>query len=171
MTATAPALLIRPLHVDDLPAALAIQDASYPAFLREDAAAFRSRLEIASSYCLAATRDGALIAYLLAHGWARGAPPEVGTRLPQRAACEVLFIHDLAVSSGGRGAAVGRKLVATAIARAASDGVVSAELIAVEGAADYWRTLGFAATPCDPVLAAKVATYGAAARWMTRAIA
>lgn len=170
MTATPSSTLIRPLGAEDLPAALAIQDASYPPFLREDAAAFRSRLEIASSYCLAATRDGALIAYLLAHGWPRKAPPAVGTRLPRRAAREVLFIHDLAVSAAGRGSGVGREMVATAMARAAGDGLAQAELIAVEGAADYWRTLGFAEAPCDPALAAKVASYGNAARWMTRAI-
>lgn len=166
-----PAILIRPLRPADLADALAIQEASYPAFLREDAPAFLSRLEIDASYCFAATRDGTLIAYILAHGWPSQSPPSVGTILPRRAAREVLFIHDLAVARAGRGTGVGRRLVAEALRQAASNGLATAELIAVEGAADYWRTLGFGEAPCSPDLAAKLASYGPAARWMTRPIA
>lgn len=170
MTPPEPTLSIRPLRSGDLPAALAIQAASYPAFLWEDEAAFLSRLEIAASYCFAATRGDALIAYLLAHGWPREAPPPIGTLLPRRAGREVLFIHDLAVSAAGRGSGIGRRLVAMAFDRAAKDGLAVAELIAVDGAADYWRKLGFGEAPCSAALAAKVASYGPAARWMTRAI-
>jgi GNAT superfamily N-acetyltransferase len=154
----------------DLPAALAIQAEVYPAFLCEDEDAFASRLSLAASYCLAATRGGELVAYLLAHGWPHQAPPPVGAILAPRAASEVLYIHDLAVSSAGRGSGIGRRLVARAFELAASDGLASAELIAVEGAAGYWRTLGFAEAPVSAGLAAKVAGYGPEARWMTRAI-
>lgn len=163
-------LLIRPLQPEDLPAALAIQEASYPPFLRESAAAFLSRLEIAASCCLAAMRDGALVGYLLAHGWPRQSPPKVGAVLPRHAASDVLFIHDLAVSAAGRGASTGRRLIAQAFGTAARRGLATAELIAVEGAADYWRALGFEEAACSPDLTAKLATYGAAARWMTRRI-
>lgn len=165
-----PAILIRPFCPDDLPDALAIQAASYPAFLREDRAAFLSRLEIEGSCCLAATREGALIAYMLAHGWPRAAPPAVGTILPRHAAMEVLFIHDLAVAPFGRGTGVGGLLVAASVTLAEKFGLHRAELIAVEGAADYWRRLGFTETSCSPALAAKVAGYGPAAKWMTREI-
>lgn len=162
---------IRPLIPADLPAALAIQQQSYPAFLLEDEPAFLSRLEIAASYSLAATRDGALIAYLLAHGWTSAAPPPVGTVLPRHAASEVLFIHDLAVAAAGRGSGIGARLVSTALDLAIADRLPTAELIAVEGAADYWRAQGFSEATCSPQLAAKVASYGPAARWMTRTIA
>lgn len=159
---------IRPLVPADLPGALAIQQASYPAFLLEDEPAFLSRLRTAASYCLAATRGGTLIAYLLAHGWRSAAPPPVGTLLPRHAASEVLFIHDLAVSITGRGSGIGRRLVSSALDLAVADGLSTAELIAVEGAADYWRALGFRTSPGSPELAAKVAAYGPAAQWMTR---
>ena len=46
-----------------------------------------------------------------------------------------------------------------------------AELIAVEGAAPYWRALGFTEPSIPPALAAKVAAYGPAARWMSRPLA
>ena len=161
---------MRALALADLPAALAIQSATYPAFLLEDERAFASRFDLAATYCLAATQDGALIAYLLAHGWPRRAPPAVGTVLDTAAASEVLFIHDLAVSPAARGSGIGRTLVARAFALAAADGLETAELIAVEGAAGYWRALGFADAATSADLAAKVAAYGPSARWMTRPI-
>lgn len=161
---------IRPLIHADLPAALAIQAQLYPAFLREGEAAFASRLDLPHSYCLAADRAGRLVAYLLAHGWASQEPPPVGALLSgQDTANEILFIHDLAVSASGQGQALGRQLVATAFAAAAADGLTRAELIAVEGASTYWRTLGFTEPAVRPQLAQKVAAYGPAARWMTRA--
>jgi len=164
------AFSLRPLERADLSAALAIQSETYPAFLLEDERAFASRLNLAASYCLAATHDGTLIAYLLAHGWPRQAPPAVGTVLGTDAASEVLFVHDLAVSSARRGAGVGRTLMTRAFALASGDGLETAELIAVEGAASYWRTLGFAEAAASADLAAKVAAYGPRARWMTREI-
>ena len=163
-------IFIRRLRRDDLPAALAIQSENYPAFLREDEAAFASRLHPEASYCLAATLDGALVGYLLAHGWPSQSPPAIGVQLSQDAPSEVLFIHDLAIGADGRGLAIGRKLIALAFELAAADGLGIAELIAVESAASYWRTLGFAEAAISPSLAAKVAAYGADARWMTRVV-
>jgi len=162
------ALVVRSLESADLPAALAIQSLAYPAFLREDEAAFESRLTVASSFCFAATRGGSLVGYLLAHGWARTAPPPVGTVLPADAPAQVLFVHDLAVSPVGRGGGAGRLLAARAFDAAGRAGLAEAELVAVEGAAAYWRSLGFVAPPVSAALAAKVAGYGPAACWMTR---
>lgn len=170
MTYERSAISVRRLETTDLSAALAIQSQTYPAFLREDAGAFASRLGVAASYCLAAMRGDVLIGYLLAHGWPSQAPPAVGTHLAPDASSDVLFIHDLASSSAGRGAGIGRKLVGRAFELAARDGLTMAELVAVEGAATYWRTLGFTQAAAPPALAAKVAAYGPEARWMTRAI-
>jgi len=170
MTGGIPSLVIRSLERADLPAALTIQKASYPAFLIEEETAFASRLDLPSSYSLAATWDGVLVAYLLAHGWRAQSPPPVGAVLRAPEQSEVLFIHDLAVSPAARGSGAGRRLVEHAFQLAAADGLNVAELIAVEGAAAYWRTLGFAVTEASPELAAKVAAYGASADWMTRAI-
>lgn len=120
---------------------------------------------------MAARRAGALIGYLLAHGWPRGSPPAVGTVLDPLAARDVLFLHDLALAPAARGLGVGERLVAAALDAARRDGLTDAELIAVEGAAGYWRRLGFREAPMTDVLAAKVAGYGMAARWMTRRLA
>jgi ribosomal protein S18 acetylase RimI-like enzyme len=158
------------LRLSDVPGALAIQAESYPAFLREEEDAFASRVTLAASYCLAAVRGDAMLGYLLAHGWPRGSPPPVGTIVRDRAPSETLFIHDLSVSSAGRGSGVGRRLIERAFELAARDGLGGAELIAVEGAASYWRTFGFNDVPISADFAAKVANYGPKARWMTREI-
>ncbi len=78
----------------------------------------------------------------------------------------MLFLHDLALAPAARGLRVGERLVAAALGAAHRDGLTEAELIAVEGAAAYWHRLGFAETAMAPTLAAKVAGYGDAARWM-----
>src|SRR5690349_22819161 len=106
--------VVRRLDPDDIPAALRIQRENYPAFLREDEEAFISRLDVAAPYCLAATLDDVLVGYLLAHGWPSKSPPAVGALLPRDAPGEILYIHDLAVGSSGRGLAIGRMLIASA---------------------------------------------------------
>jgi len=170
MSHTHSGVCVRRLEREDLPAAIAIQSETYPEFLRENERAFVSRLKVKASYCLAAMQDGALVAYLLAHGWPRQAPPAIGTVLPADAPSEVLFIHDLAVSSAGRGLGLGRMLVSCAFKLASRDGLEAAELIAVAGAASYWRKFGFLEAAASAGLAGKVAAYGPEARWMRHEI-
>ena len=62
-------LVLRRMQTEDLPAALELQSQSYPDFLVESEQAFASRLDVAAPYCLVALLDGALVGYLLAHGW------------------------------------------------------------------------------------------------------
>lgn len=150
----------------DLPAALQIQSAAYPAFLIEDERAFLSRITLAATYCLAARQEGQLLGYVLAHGWRRGSPPPIGAVLADGEPAEVLFIHDLAMTPAARGGGIGNGLVTHALALAGQDGLRRAELIAVEGAADYWRRLGFVEEPVAGELQAGIAAYGTRARWM-----
>lgn len=166
-----PAVTIRALTRRDLPAALALQSANYPPFLVENEAAFASRLDTAAPYCLAATVDGVLAGYLLAHGWPAQSPPPLDTVLPRDVTGDTLFLHDLGVARTQRGTGVGRKLVDHAFGMALADGLKAAELVAVEGAAAYWRTLGFVEDQGPPSLMAKLAAYGSDARWMRRPLA
>jgi predicted N-acetyltransferase YhbS len=165
-----PGLVIDQLQASDLAAALAIQSEVYPPSLVEDEAVFHSRLNLESSYCLAARQGARMLGYILAHGWWADNPPPLGTVTEAEAPNQVLFIHDLAVSAAGRGLRVGQNLVARAFSMASAAGIPVAQLIAVEGAAPYWRRLGFVETPTSDELGAKVASYGSDARWMTRDI-
>lgn len=165
-----PDISIKALGRRDLPVALNIQTEAYPPFLVEEEGVFLSRISLAASYCLAAKHGEELLGYLIAHGWKRQSPPPLGTLLADGVPSEVLFIHDLAVSSSSRGLRVGQRLVKRAFELAAQDGLRSVELIAVEGAADYWRLLGFGEGAVSGELLEKLRTYGALARWMTREI-
>lgn len=164
------AISIEALRQQDIPAALNLQREAYPPTLLEEEDVFLSRINLAASYCFAAKHGEELLGYLLAHGWKRQSPPPLGTVLVDCARSEVLFIHDLAVSSSSRGLGVGHRLVTRAFELAAQDGLRSAELIAVEGAADYWRRLGFAEGAVSGELSEKLSTYGTLARWMARDI-
>lgn len=170
MMSKPPALMIRRFVESDVPAALTIQAASFPAFLLEDEPAFASRVRLASSCCFVAMQGATMAGYVLAHGWPTGSPPPVGAVLADSPRTDVLFIHDLAVSPSARGLSAGRELVEAAFMCAARQGLRQAELIAVEGAATYWRAMGFSEVEISGTLAEKVAGYGADARWMTSAI-
>lgn len=152
----------------DLPAALAIQRQVYPSSLIEDEAAFASRLDATPTYSLVARQDGELLGYLLAHGWKRGSPPSLGPLPERERASEVLFLHDLAVSPQRRGLDTGQRLIARAFATARADGLHDAELIAVAGAAEYWRRLGFEEGVLPAGMHRKLDSYGPDASWMTR---
>ncbi|WP_066717327.1 GNAT family N-acetyltransferase [Sphingomonas pituitosa] len=157
-----------PFQSRHLAQALALQSRAYPAFLVEPEPAFASRLHVAAPFNLVVERDGHLLAYLLAHGWPRESPPPVGAVLDPMRTGDTLYLHDLAVSPNARGMGIGQALVAHCFALAAAGELERAELIAVEGAADFWRRLGFRAETPSPALATKVARYGPAAQWMWR---
>lgn len=161
---------IKVLARHDLRAVLDIQAQTYPTFLVEEESVFLNRINLRTSYCLAAKHGDELLGYLLAHGWSRQSPPPLGSLLADGVPSEVLFIHDLAVSSEKRGLRVGQRLIARAFALATHDGLCSAELIAVEGAANYWRRLGFVEEAVSGELLKKLETYGSLARWMKREI-
>lgn len=163
-------ICIEPLGLQDLAAALNLQQQAYPPFLVEKEAAIISRISLTASYCLVAKHKESLLGYLLAHGWTQQSPPSLGSVLVDNPFIEVLFIHDLAVSSASRGLGVGQKLILRAFELAAQDGLLSAELIAVGGAADYWRRLGFIKGTLPEELSDKLATYGTHACWMARDI-
>ena len=165
-----PSISIKALARDDLRAALNVQAEAYPTFLVEEQGVFLNRIKLRTSYCLAAKHGDELLGYLLAHGWIRQSPPHIGTLLADGMPSEVLFIHDLAVSSAKRGLRVGQRLITRAFELAAQDGLCSTELIAVEGAADYWRQLGFVEEAVSGELLEKLGTYGTLARWMSRKI-
>ncbi|SFJ02206.1 Acetyltransferase (GNAT) family protein [Sphingomonas sp. NFR04] len=165
-----PAPILTPLQPRHLPQALALQAQAYPAFLVEPEPAFASRLHVATPFNLAAEHGGILLAYLLAHGWTRESPPSVGAVLDPTTHGDTLYLHDLAVSAAARGTGIGRLLVEAAFRDAVAVGLTRAELIAIDGAADYWRRLGFESGSPSAALAAKVAQYGPAAQWMWRAL-
>lgn len=162
---TAP--LLRPLRLDDMPAAAALQNAVYAPLYHEPADVLASRVIAAPSLCWGAFLGEALAAYILSHPWPAGEPPPIGLSLPTPPPTDNWFIHDLAIGPQAQGQGLGRALAAAAAAAAREAGLTRGDLVAVQGAWRFWEKLGYA-QPSDlpPALQAKVAAYGEDARYM-----
>ncbi|WP_309644528.1 GNAT family N-acetyltransferase [Phenylobacterium sp.] len=165
-------LRLRRLTAVDLPAVAAIQNAAYLPIYREPAEILGSRLEIAPTCCWGAYGPDGLAAYILSHPWPAATPPAIGTALNAPPVVDNWFIHDLAIGEAARGLGLGRALVRRSADAAIALGLDRGDLIAVQGAGPFWSRMGYAAPPALPdALAAKVASYGPDARYMTARLA
>lgn len=160
----APLRLRRMLHTD-LPAVLAIQAASYPAVLHEEAATMAMRItvypdgqfvaeaEAAAADGGAPSAGGRVVAYAQSHPWRAGAPPPelddagladcIAATVAGPRSLAYYHLHDVACALPGRG--VGRKLFAAAAGHGASCGYATAGLVAVLGMQTLWAQCGFVA--------------------------
>lgn len=163
---------LRTLRGEDLADVLALQADSYPPALRDSLDAFASRLALPGGYCHVAEMNGRSVGYILAHPWPSRQPPAVDTvlDLPATATPCVLYVHDLSVSATAKGIGLGAQLLDAALDEARRRGLVSAELVAVPGAAGFWQRLGFLPQEVGPDLARKVRHYGDGAVYMSRAL-
>ncbi len=151
----------------DLPAVAAIAARVHPAF-PERPEIFAERLALFPEGCFLAEAAGEPAGYALAHPWTDGAPPALDTllrHLPERPDC--LYLHDVALLAAARGSGLGRALIERLRALAQQQALPRISLVAVNNSQAFWARLGFqVATRGD--LAAKLASYGGDARYMTR---
>lgn len=157
------------MTLQDLPQVLAVQASCYPPELREGPAAFQSRLTFKPTMSLVAEMSEGIVAYLLSHPWPRGSPPVLNAELPLcRAPAGCWFIQDLAVSPdhGGRGLA--KSLYAAGREVAADLALCRSELIAVQDAEAFWRSLGYRRVTASPGFTHKLKSYGPGAIYMAR---
>ncbi len=161
---------LRPLRHEDLADVFALQDDSYPPALRDSVEALASRLQLADGCCHLADLDQRPVGYILAHPWVGMQPPAVDTvlSLPPGDAPKVVYVHDLSVSAAAKGSGLGACLLDAALDAGRRGGLVSAELVAVPGAAGYWQRMGFRPLDMDSALARKVRLYGDGAVYMGR---
>ena len=152
----------------DLGEVLALQAQGYPAALHDSADAFLSRMALAPALNLVAHQGEDLQAYLISHPWAAGSPPPVDSVLPTAAPQDCWYVHDLSVAEAARGLGLARRLLIAGRDAALTLGLTRSELIAVEGAAPFWRRQGWSLPAIiAPDLAAKVGGYGPSAVFMT----
>lgn len=162
---------LRPMTPIDLPQVLELQAACYPPALHDEAPAFESRLALAPAMNLVAVRGDTISGYLISHPWTTASPPPVNAILdPPEGVAQCWFIHDLSVAPSARGAGLGGRLIQAGAQAARAAGLDRSELIAVEGAADFWLAQGWSAVKADAALAAKVAGYGALAAYMAKSL-
>ena len=160
---------MRPGDVDGI---LAVQALAYPGFLLESAGFFLNRLALAPRHCwIADGAESGTLGYLISYPWDSGLPPVLDVELdalPDGA--DHWFLHDCAVSPAAQGLGVGQALLRQAAGQAASQGLLRASLVSLQGAVSYWRRHGYAPVDADAAgLAEKLAGYGPNASYMARA--
>ena len=130
---------------------------------------FENRLGLNPSGCFVlADGDGPPKGYLVAYPWRANAAPALNTRIeaiPDDAA--VMYLHDLAIHPDARGGGYPGTVVEALADAARQAGWPAVALVAVNDAAPFWARHGFVAR-ATPEMTAKLATYGADARYMVR---
>lgn len=159
----------RPMTANDLPAVLAVAGIVHPDY-PEDEAVFAERLRLFPQGCLVLDRAEGLRGYVLSHPWHRAAPPALNSLLGGLpAAADCFYIHDLALLPSARGGGAGRAVTETLVRIAAGEELPRLALVAIDGSLGFWWRQGFRELH-DPALAAKLASYDDAARYMERAV-
>ena len=156
----------RQLRPADLPGVLGVAAVVHPGF-PEDAAVLGERLALYPAGCFALDGPGfGLAGYLLSHPWRAFDPPPLNRRLGALPSVPTTYyIHDLALHPTSHGTGAAGAILRRVFALAAGGPALS--LVAVNGSAGFWRHHGFAAV-ARPELAAKLASYGLDAAFMTR---
>ena len=166
------AVRVAPLLARDMPAVMRIQAQCYSAIVPESLASMAAKRHAAPHTCHAAWHADALVGYLLSlpvRGLAL--PPLDSPDCVLAADADALYLHDLALAPAARGSGAGRALVARALAVGAQAGLKRALLVAIQGSAPYWARHGFETVePPHAELRAKLASYGADAQLMQRAL-
>jgi GNAT superfamily N-acetyltransferase len=128
----------------------------------------RLHLHPAGSFVLQ-TPDG-LEGYLVAYPWRAETAPVLNTliaAIPVDA--EVIYLHDLVLTPAVRGQGWSKPAVEAVVELARAGGWHTVALVAVNDAVNFWRRHGFEVRE-TPELAAKLASYGSDARYMTRSV-
>jgi ribosomal protein S18 acetylase RimI-like enzyme len=160
-------VLWRPMTATDLPAVLAVAAVVHPDY-PEDEAVFAERLRLFPHGCFVLDGPKGLLGYVVSHPCHRGAPPALNTllgRLPE--APGAFYIHDLALLPAARGSGAGRLIVEQLVALAREVRQPRLALVAVNDSSRFWQRQGFREMH-DPALAAKLASYDDAARYLER---
>ena len=134
----------------------------------EDRACFENRLALNPGGCFVLAGDTGVRGYLVAYPWRRDAAPALNAliaAIPDDAA--VIYLHDLALHPDARGGGHTREILERLAGEARQAGWRELALVAVNDAAAFWARNGFVVER-PPGMAAKLASYGADARYMVR---
>ena len=159
----------RPMTTADLDRVAEIATIGFPDHF-EGRPCFANRLALNPAGCFVLETPGGLEGYLVAYPWIGGAAPRLNTlieAIPPDA--DVLYLHDLALTPAVRGQGWSKPAVAAVVDLAKAGGRATIALVAVNDAVDFWRGHGFEVRR-TPEMAAKLASYGPDARYMTRAV-
>ncbi|MCD0504826.1 GNAT family N-acetyltransferase [Bordetella petrii] len=162
---------VRAMCRRDIDEVLSIQASVYPAALLEGADLFLNRMQVSPGTCMVAHGEHGLLGYLVAYPWVSGHPPTLDVALdalPEDA--DSWFVHDCAVLPAAQGTGVAQALLHGGLAHARQRGLRHTSLVALRPAIGYWERLGYQSAGTGTALQAKLARYGAGARYMVRTL-
>ncbi|MFQ6372205.1 GNAT family N-acetyltransferase [Shewanella sp. YIC-542] len=159
-------MLIRAIKPGDWPVIAAVQKQCYHDLAPEPLAALQNKWQLSPESCFVMELRDKVQGYCLAHPWKLQQPPALYSMLEPCPDADTLYLHDIAVSPEARGHGFAtqafRRLVQFALQRQ----LPTLSLVAVQGASDYWKMLGF--SPCD--IEKSLASYTDDACYMTYAL-
>ncbi len=120
-----------------------IQKEAYSDIEPESVSVLKSKWSYGRETCFVYLADGVVVGYLLAHPWDDETPPSLSKNISVKVGTDQLYLHDLAISSKGRGKGIGKLMVNALLNRARSLGVAQIGLVAVQGAERFWSQFGF----------------------------
>jgi len=160
----------RPMTPDDMDDVERIAEVAHPGFPEAgEVLAEKLALHPAGCFILEAT-DGSAIGYLLSHPWRSTDAPALDTLIGELPEPEVYYIHDIALLPASRGMRAGEAAVRQVETHARELGIDRIALVAVNKSTGFWQRQGFQSST-DPKWAAKLASYGSDAVYMTRILA
>lgn len=160
-------LIWRPMTGADLDGVVDVARLSFPNH-PEDRACFAERLGLNPKGCFVLSGAVGVRGYAVAYPWRDDAAPALNVLIgavPEDAG--TLYLHDLALHPDARGGGHARPIIEHLAEQAAADGWPSLSLVAVNDAAPFWAAMGFQIVD-SPAMSAKLAGYGADARYMVR---
>lgn len=159
----------RPMTAKDLDDVVAIASVGFPDH-PEDRDCFASRLSVFPEGCFILDREAGAKGYLITYPWTANSAPVLNRTLAVLPVdVSVLYLHDLALHPDVRGEGWSRSAMDNVLAVAMRGGWSSVALVAVNEAVDFWRRHGFEVQQTS-AMAAKLASYGADARYMVRRV-
>ncbi|SPU54994.1 Predicted acetyltransferase [Brevundimonas vesicularis] len=158
----------RSMRPTDIDAVVEVARLSFPDHF-EDRACFQNRLALYPRGCFVlAESEGAARGYLIAYPWKAESAPPLNTEIEGLPAePDLIYLHDLALHPEARGGGVTGAIVERLAEQATEDGWPAVALVAVNDAVGFWSRHGFVEQPAE-AMAAKLASYGADARYMLR---
>jgi ribosomal protein S18 acetylase RimI-like enzyme len=126
------------------PGILKVQKQAYTGLAPEALDVLKSKWMASPTTCFVFhSQDEEVAGYVLSHAWNSFVPPKLFEALPNIPSGDILYLHDLAVSSTARGLGIGGQLSNKLLASAKAHSFKYVFLVAVQASQSYWCKLGF----------------------------
>ncbi len=159
---------VRAMDTADIRAVLEIQSHCYDDARLESARSFLAKLSASPGSCFVAVLADAPVGYLVSVPVEAGRPPPLNNpdySVPPGA--DSLYLHDLAVHPGARGAGVAVALIGAYFECLRQMGFRFGHLTAVNASSPFWRRYGFHVAEPEGAGVENMASYGEGARFMS----